>query len=108
MAIIDNAVLPPEMETAPLVQKLMLLSALHDINHRGTGDPGRYIVEQVGEKHLKYTTNTPYPDDMIYGYIYGVAKRFLPRGTHFTVTYDPEVPRQHEGGTHTIFHLKWD
>lgn len=108
MAIIDNAMLPPEMESAPLVQKLMLLGALHDINHRGTGDPGRYIIEQVGEKHLKYTTNTPYPDDMIYGYIYGVAKRFLPRGTRFTVSYDPDIPRQHEGGTHTVFHLKWD
>ncbi len=108
MAIIHNAVLPPEMESAPLIDKLILLGKLHDINHRGSGDPGRYVIEQLGEKHLKYTTNTPYPDDMIYGYIYGVAKRFLPRGTHFTVSYDPDVPRQHEGGTHTVFHLRWD
>lgn len=107
MAIIDNAVLPPEMETAPLEQKLFLLGALHQINHRN-GDPGSYQIEQVGEKHIKYTTNTPYPDDMIYGYIYGVARRFLPRGTRFTVSYDTTVRRQHEGGTHTVYHLKWD
>jgi len=106
LAIIENMVLPPDMETMSQREKLLMVGTLHELQHSG-GDPGGYEIFEVGPQHIQYNTNTIYPDDMIYGYIYGIARRYLDSGTRFTVRYDPDVPRQEKGGTQTIIHLTW-
>ncbi|NDJ52064.1 MAG: hypothetical protein GYB68_03145, partial [Chloroflexi bacterium] len=58
--------------------------------------------------HIRYTEDTVYPDHMIYGYIYGIARRFLGRDHSFTVKYDPELRRQDAGGSATVIHLEWE
>jgi hypothetical protein len=45
---------------------------------------------------------------MTYGMAYGMAKRWLPRGTHFSVRYDPNIPNMDNGGEVTIIHVKWE
>lgn len=45
---------------------------------------------------------------MIYGYIYGLARRTLPKNTQFKVSYDPDETRQENGGQNTIIHLTWE
>ncbi|NDJ55219.1 MAG: hypothetical protein GYB68_19275, partial [Chloroflexi bacterium] len=78
MAIIDNMVLPPNLDALATIDKLMLIGQLHDMQHRG-GDPGGYKIELLDDYHIRYTEDTVYPDHMIYGYIYGIARRFLGR-----------------------------
>lgn len=106
LAIIENMVLPPEMEAVSQRDKLLMVGTLHELQHRG-GDPGGYEIIEVGPQHIQYNTNTVYPDDMIYGYVYGIARRYLDKGTRFTVRYDPDAPRQDKGGEQTILHLTW-
>lgn len=103
MAIIENAPLPPEVNQQSPIEQLSLISMIHDQSHRN-GDVGKHIIEQVNSEHIKITSNTPYPDDMIYGYIYGICKRFLvPNGYRFTLKYDDA--KQHNGDKYTIYHI---
>ena len=57
------------------------------MQHRN-GDVGEERAEKLGDKHLRLIMKTPYPDDLAYGVVWGMARRFLPTGTHFTVKYD--------------------
>lgn len=85
MAIIDNALLPAEVDDMSPLEQLSLISMIHDQSHRN-GDVGQHIINQVADNHIQITSNTPYPDDMIYGYIYGICKRYLqPKGYRFVV-----------------------
>jgi hypothetical protein len=49
----------------------------------------------------------PYPDSYNYGILYGFAQRYL-HGRHFTVYFDPELPRREMGGASTVIHVVWE
>lgn len=40
-----------------------------------TEDEG-YQITEIGERHIQVNDHTPFPHDMIYGFIWGVARRF--------------------------------
>jgi hypothetical protein len=103
---IDRIIVPPGVGDLPYDQILMMVGQLYAMQHRN-GDAGTYQIERVGEKHIKYACNSVYPDHLMYGYVYGVAKRFMPSGTQFRVAYDEEASRQDDGGDVTIVHLTW-
>lgn len=107
MALTYHLEMTPDQEKLDTLSKLLLLGDLHMAQHRGQG-AGSYQAEQVGPTHIVYSQDMVWPDDMIYGYIYGAARRFLPEGTHFVLRYDPDEPRQDEGGSRTILHLTWE
>lgn len=106
LALIYHMEMPPAMEDLDTIDKLLALGELHMLYHRN-GDVGSYQVEWVGENHIVYTEDTIWPDDLIYGYIYGAAQRFLPKDVHFILRYDDTVVRQEMGGDYTVFHLTW-
>ncbi len=81
-------------------------SDLQNVSYRGS-DIGYANSEMVGENHMKVTHRRPAPDDFLYGFLYGYAKRCL-AGRRFTVKYDEEIPRRDEGGDVTIIHIAWD
>lgn len=107
LAIAQTAVLPPEIEKASFEEFCQGMDYAYQMNHRG-GDVGHYHAEIISPKHVKVTVTAPYPDDQAYGVLYGFARRFLPKGSRFTVQYDPDVARKEEGGIETIIHIKWD
>ncbi|MEM6281293.1 MAG: hypothetical protein AAF787_03795 [Chloroflexota bacterium] len=104
MAVIENAELPPDVEDWPLMQQLALPKILHEMSHR-PAQPGQIDMEIVSDAHIIFTENTVWPDDVIYGLIYGVAQHFLARGYHFYAEYDETVPRMEDGGDQTVIHL---
>ncbi|MBI1258821.1 MAG: hypothetical protein GC204_15230 [Chloroflexi bacterium] len=106
LEIIGNVVMPPELERASFPTVLNQWDAIYQMQHRG-GDIGHVVVDKVSETHFKTTHNLPYPDDMIYGVGYGMARRYLPRGTQFKVYYDEKEPHLDEGGKRTVIHIKW-
>lgn len=112
MEIATNMVMPPEMEHAPLVAILEAWDVLYHMQHRNLVNPGVDIgyvkLEKVTENHYTTIHRHLYPDDMTYGLAYGMAKRFLPKGTHFKVKYDSEAPNRDQGGSVTIIHIMWD
>jgi hypothetical protein len=98
---------PPEMDELPFEEIVRGWGERFDAVNRGA-DRGYIRVEQVEERHWKIIKCLPDPDDLNYGVVYGVCKRFLPPGTRFSVTYDPEVARRDTGGEETIFHIRWE
>jgi hypothetical protein len=74
--------------------------------HRG-GDVGGHSAKKIDDNHIIVTTRTPYPDDVVYGVLYGMARRYLPDDASFTVKYDTETLRRDHGGEVTIFHIAW-
>ncbi len=78
-------------------------------NHSNRGADRGYIrPKKIADKHYAIVHHTPDPDDLNYGVVYGTGKRFLPKGTYFSVFYDKDVPRMEEGGNETIIHIQWE
>lgn len=99
--------LPPEVEKLPLLDAVnTVLAPYYQSIFRG-GYIGFIKGEQVAEKHVKVTCVTPLPDDGWYGTLFGMARRFLPNGTTFSMTYDKDIVRMDNGGSETVIHITW-
>jgi hypothetical protein len=62
-------------------------------------------VVSIGHKHLRVFSNSPYPEDSDYGYIWGLVNRFKPKHDVFVVRIiDNPDPENHPG---TCFDIKW-
>lgn len=103
----ENAYMPPELGQPTFEDMLIHWDDHYQGNHRN-GNIGHKIAEKIDDTHYKMTVDHGiYPDDLEYGVLYGFAKRFLPRGTFFTVRYDENVQRLDEGGEKTVMHVQW-
>lgn len=98
---------PPEMEHLNLDQVLESYGRMYTLRHRN-GNAGAVAAERVSEKHIKMILTIPYPDDLFYGVFYGYCRRFLPKGTPFTVEYDSLELRRSQGGSRTVIHVYWE
>ncbi len=107
MALIYHMEALDELDAVDPLQKLLLLGDLHVAQHRA-GEVGRYKVTQLTERHIVYEENMVWPDDLIYGYIYGATQHILRDQTSFVVTYDEKHQRQEYGGQSTLIHLMLD
>lgn len=106
--IAELAYIPPKVEALPFDKAMMGVTEYYYwANHRGT-NIGFIDVQKIGDKHLMIIDGTPYPDGLVYGMYYGMTRRFLPKGTPFTVRYDEKEPRRETGGRLTIIHIKWE
>jgi hypothetical protein len=75
---------------------------------RSNGNGTNWAVDAIEDGHIQITTATPYPDDLLFGVFYGMARRFLPPTTPFTVRFDDAVPTRDRGGEVTIIHILWE
>jgi hypothetical protein len=107
IAAAENSAYPPEVEALPADQFFALYCDVYPTRHRG-GDAGWVEFEKVSHDHLILRFQSPYPDDMLYGLVYGYARRFFGKGTHFSVMYDDEVLRRDQGGEVTVVHIYLD
>jgi hypothetical protein len=80
---------------------------LYPSRHRN-GDAGTISAEQVEENHVKVVLDIYYPDDLMYGIFYGLARLFLPEESRYTIMYDENHVRKDQGGDTTIIHVMWD
>lgn len=107
MAMTYHIELPEELEALDAMTKIHRLGDFMMSQHRGAG-VGSFTARITGEKSVIYTESTLWPDDIIYGYIYGAARRYLPRGTHFRLAYADDQPRQADGAAQTVLTLSWE
>jgi hypothetical protein len=96
--------LPPEVDT--LEKWLNVFERRYPTLYHGT-DIGYVKCEQLAETHYQMHVCWPWVDDIAYGMIYGMCKRFLPPGHGFDVYYDEQATRADHGGEETIIHVKW-
>lgn len=107
MEVAQTAVFPPEFDELSLQDIMLGWNDAYKLNNRGS-DVGEMITEIVSDHHIKMVCRIPYPDDFNYGVFYGTARRFLPPGTDFTVSYDEDEPPREQGGNVTIYHIEWE
>ena len=103
----EQAIVPPQFQTMSLKDLLVNMEQVFHLNNRGS-DYGYCKTDVVADKHIKVILRAVTPDDVWYGIFYGFVRRFAPKGTRFTVQYDPDLPRRENGGEATIIHIKWD
>lgn len=107
MKIVETAPMPPEAAELPFTDIAMGFNeGAYLTNNRGK-DIGGIEAQVVAPGHVVMIDRTPYPDDFVYGAYYALAKRYLPSGSDFTVSYDEHVPRRDNGGTETRVHITW-
>lgn len=99
--------LTPELEQLPFDAFIRRYAEIYRVRHRN-GDPGTIQVTEAGDNHITLVFNVPYPDDVMYGLVFGYARRLFPPDVHFTVYYDEDVPARDAGGEETIIHVTWD
>lgn len=97
---------PPEFTRMSLSEILANLNDVYLQYYRGT-DVGGIRAELIEPRYIQVTVRTFEPDDLWYGNLYGLVRRFLPNG-NFIVSFDPRQSQREEGGDTTIFHIKWD
>jgi hypothetical protein len=80
--------------------------AWYRLSQRGT-TVGKIHVEHFTDKSVRVVLQTPFPDDLCYGIVYGYIQRFAPKGTLFRVWYDPKVRHRDLGGETTVICVSW-
>lgn len=100
---VEKAVIPPEVDSIPAM--LSLLHDIHDLNVRNLSPGEGYHIEKKGDNHYWEYQNTPNPDELIYGYIWGLVARFKKPNEHFVVRMIPNPDQELHPGT--IYEVKW-
>ena len=100
--VIDSAELPPIDDFG---EAIGAIAQIYSMNHRNLSEGEGCDVEQVSERHIQVTNTTPYPDDLIYGYVYGLVQRYHPSNTTPTLSY--RDPSKIDSDDNTIIDIKW-
>ncbi|MEP7286154.1 MAG: hypothetical protein ABI947_10345 [Chloroflexota bacterium] len=74
MAYVETAVFPPEINST--LSGLMALSLTYHLNIRNVPKTEGYEVSQISDKHIQIKDENPFPHDTVYGFVWGIAKRF--------------------------------
>jgi hypothetical protein len=107
MKLIEVMAIPPDFEAVPFLDKLRMFGQVYSqVNNRGH-DIGYITTEVLHPTHVAMHDASPYPDDFVYGAYFSYARRFLPKGTDYSVYFDASTPRRDEGGSETIVHIEW-
>jgi hypothetical protein len=86
-AMVEHIALPPGVEIHSLPDVLSLLGDIYRVNQRGLPDDDIGCqVEQVAPRNVRLIDYSPYPHDLVYGFLYGLVKRFKPDGAFLVVT----------------------
>jgi hypothetical protein len=100
--VIDTAVFPPvdSFEAA-----LEMFTSVHMMNHRNL--PANECIEtrRVSDRHVQVINRTPYPDDLIYGYVHSIVSRFKAAGTRPTVKY--AYPDRVNSDDDMVYDIMW-
>lgn len=106
MAVVNSVELPEPFASMPFPDINLAWGTIYKVHHRGA-DVGHVRVELVEPYHLRIEAMTPYPHNCNYGIHYGIAKRFLPDSTKFTVQFDQSIKDVFAADAPTILHTRW-
>ncbi|MEP7286550.1 MAG: hypothetical protein ABI947_12365 [Chloroflexota bacterium] len=81
---IDSAKLPPEVKT--IEQALNALSTMFHTIHRNIPPEETLTVVESKPNFILLVENTALADDILYGYLWGIVKRYRPANASFSVT----------------------
>lgn len=103
--IFKNITFPDNVTT--IEQGLQLLIQMINMNINNDPTIGTWFeIDEVGDRYIRFIERTPFPHDLLYGYIFGVARRLAPPGARAIVkrTYMNEADPDADGG---IYDITW-
>lgn len=95
--VATNLELPAHIKTIP--DAVNFLNDMYGIQLRNYNKEEGYVVTKSTPTHIEVRDNTPYPHDMIYGYLYTLAHRFAPKGKRVTVQREYENKNKPDQGS---------
>jgi len=107
MRQIENIDWPPELLSLSLIDFLQGINEDYQQYYRGT-DVGEIKVERLSDTAIIVTLRVPEPDDLWYGNLYAIARKWLPGATPFILEYDSTITRRDLGGEKTVIKLTTD
>ena len=84
LAYVETAAFPPEIDT--IATAMHALKQTYHLNIRNVPKTEGYEVIEVSPKHIQVVDENPFPHDTVYGFIWGVARRFREGNEAATVT----------------------
>jgi len=94
------AELPPNVNSIPAI--LNALGILYGLQHRNFRETG-WSARKIGPGHMRVTHDSPYPEDLAYGIVWGAVNRFRPGQSSFMVAEHensgPDLPQ--------VFDVTW-
>lgn len=104
----EYAIRPPDMNGFSLGQMLEGWNTLLQANHQ-KGYIGQITTEKITDRLYRTTHLNVYPDDVNYGFAYGLAQSLLPPETPFEVWYEDYYHRLDVGdGDKTVICVRWE
>lgn len=104
MQMVEDAPYPADIDSIP--KALGLLNEGYKMGIRNYPEDEGYDIELIGDRHVRVHEHCPYPHDIMYGYIYGLSRRFCPPNGQLTVvrTYLNEDDPDSDGA---IYDVTW-
>ncbi len=104
MKFVETAPYPEDIDSIP--KALNMLNDGYKMGIRNYPEDEGYTIEQIDAHHIRVYEHCPYPHDIMYGYIYGMAKRFKPEGASFKVVRTFMNPDDLDSGG-AIYDVTW-
>lgn len=97
MRAAERLVLPPWIEN--LSAALFQVEEVYRRAHRGS-ECGEVFARVVHGRHIRFTVRTPYPEEFIFGLVWGIAQRYAPENNRLELT-------RHSADRGTTFDVRW-
>lgn len=98
---VETMTFPPEINTIEAILTAMATS--YGMFHRNIPSYEGTTLFKIGEDHYQMVLNSPYPDDIFYGYYWGVMNKHTPKDIKFRVAMGE--PREDTPGS--VFEIQW-
>jgi hypothetical protein len=89
IAVIEASPFPP---FESLDDAFAGFSMHYGMNFRNHPPSEGIFAHKLSENHFQIVNATPHSDEMVYGYVYALVKRFVPMARQPRVTFDPSTP----------------
>lgn len=96
MQMVEDAPYPANVDSIPMV--MAMLPEGYKMGVRNYPADEGYVIEHLSDHHVRVYEYLPYPHDIMYGYIYGLARRFAPKGSDLSVIRTYLVPENPDDG----------
>jgi len=75
MNVIETAVFPPSINS--LLAAFESFAVIHDLNKRNRAPEDTYTIRSISQTRIQVIDGTPYPHEVIYGFIHAMTRRFI-------------------------------
>ncbi len=102
MKIMDSVKFPSDITSVE--DAVRRLSQIYEMNNRNVPAEQSWNLDFVRPGHLHAMPDVPFPDDLLYGYLWSILRRFRPEGHEFIVRLHRTDPSAYSTGW---FELRW-